>query len=355
MKNAWPGVQLHLLFLSKHPGYPTQDLIAGHHLLSSAHFITLREGSPHHPSEQRVKMSQILTQVRGIAQAKQVDWVIDFEMNGLRSAWLTWALTQGAKPSWGQRPGAPIQTLGVHQFWPRAWFYTRTSVSLPSYIQQEGLTTPMDYTHRDFVVLSALGLKRGGTPIELEASEASVLQAHALLSAAFQDVLSPPGSLHPSPRQRPVWGLNIGCGTPDALGKRPRMNDLVASVVALSERHAFDLVLTGAAFEREVNEEFIEVFNEQINALAHPPVHTPGLLNAAGTGSLRDLSGLITCCELFLSTDSGPYHMAVGLKVSTLVWFVLDQPASYHGVPWCERVVNPGVPEVLQAVERLIG
>ena len=92
-----------------------------------------------------------------------------------------------------------------------------------------------------------------------------------------------------------------------------------------------------------------------MNALAHPPVHMPLLLNAAGTGSLRDLSGLITCCELFLSTDSGPYHMAVGLKVSTLVWFVIDQPASYHGVSWCERVVNPSVPEVLQAVERLIG
>ncbi len=355
MKNAWPSVQLHLLFLSKHPGYPTQDLIAGHHLLSSAHFITLREGSPQHPGKHRVKMSHILTQVRDIAQAKQVDWVIDFEMNGLRTAWLTWALRHGAKPSWRQRPGAPIQTLGVNQFWPRAWFYANSSVSLPTYMQQEGLTTPMDYTHRDFVVLSALGLKRGNTPIELHASEASVLQAHALLSAAFQDVLSHTGSLHPSPRQRPVWGINIGCGTPDALGKRPHMSDLVASVVALAQRHSFDVVLTGAAFEREVNEEFIQAFNERMNALAHPPVHMPLLLNAAGTGSLRDLSGLITCCELFLSTDSGPYHMAVGLKVSTLVWFVIDQPASYHGVSWCKRVVNPSVPEVLQAVERLIG
>jgi ADP-heptose:LPS heptosyltransferase len=123
----------------------------------------------------------------------------------------------------------------------------------------------------------------------------------------------------------------------------------------LAERHCFDVVLTGAAFEREVNEEFIQAFNERIHALAHPPLHTPRLLNAAGTGSLLDLSGLITCCELFLSTDSGPYHMAVALKVSTLVWFVIDQPASYHGVSWCERVVNPGVPEVLQAVDRLIG
>jgi len=370
MKNAWPHVQLHLLFLSKHPGYPTQDLIKRHHLLSSAHFITLREGSPQDPSKKRVKMSHILWQAQSIAKEHEVDWVIDFEMHGLRTAWLTWRLGQlplkRHEGSVHSNEGLEnhlkprrIQTFGVNQFWPRAWFYRHSSVSLPQYSHQEGLASPMDYTHRDFVVLSALGLRRGDTPIELEASEASVLKAQSLLEQAF-----PPDSQTSAISPRPLWGLNIGCGTPDALAKRPRLKDLVQSVLALAQRYTFDLVLTGAPFEREINEEFIEALKEQLNEQLNnqlnevktdldPSPVKPRLFNAAGTGSLSDLSGLISKCELFISTDSGPYHMAVALKVPTLVWFVIDQPASYHQVPWCERVVNPNVSVVLEAVKTL--
>ena len=94
MNNAWPGVELHLLFLSKHPGYPTQDLIAAHHLLSSAHFITLREGSPQAPSAKRVPMSRIFQQALEVCEQQGIDWIIDFEMNGsammgrVKSTWV---------------------------------------------------------------------------------------------------------------------------------------------------------------------------------------------------------------------------------------------------------------------------
>ena len=33
LKDKWPQAQLHLLFLSKHAGYPTEDFIRQHHLL----------------------------------------------------------------------------------------------------------------------------------------------------------------------------------------------------------------------------------------------------------------------------------------------------------------------------------
>ena len=366
MNNAWPGVELHLLFLSKHPGYPTQDLIAAHHLLSSAHFITLREGSPQAPSAKRVPMSRIFQQALEVCEQQGIDWIIDFEMNGLRTAWLTWqlqrAMGQGQKRA-GQRslPAASclhaVQTLGVNQFWPRGCFYRQSSVSLTRFMRQEGLSAPMDYTLRDFVVLAALGLRRQETPIELQAGAASLARAQALLSDAFPQVGSGP--------KRPLWGLNIGCGTPDALGKRPPMADLVQSLVALAQHHDFDLVLTGAPFEREVNEDFIEKFSQafsQALSQAFDPVldeqpvaalSAPRLCNAAGTGTLEDLSGLIVSCECFVSTDSGPYHMAVALKVPTLVWFVIDQPASYHDTPWCARVVNPSAQGVLEAVSEL--
>jgi len=49
MHDRWPGVELHLLFLSKHAGYSSEGLIRQHHLLTSAHFVTVREGTPQDP------------------------------------------------------------------------------------------------------------------------------------------------------------------------------------------------------------------------------------------------------------------------------------------------------------------
>lgn len=46
LKNKWPDVELHLLFFSKHAGYATESLIQQHHLLSSAHFVTVRAHDP---------------------------------------------------------------------------------------------------------------------------------------------------------------------------------------------------------------------------------------------------------------------------------------------------------------------
>ena len=346
MKDAWPEVELHLLFLSKHPGYPTQDLIAAHPLLASAHFITVREGSPQNPSAKRVPLSQLVHQAFTICVEHDIDWIIDFEMHGLRTAWLTWRL----KRMLTQRQTPPhqraIQTLGVNQFWPRAWFYTQCSVSMSAFMKKQGLISPMDYTERDLVVLSALGLQRQATPIELEAPAHAKAHAQALLSLALPE--------QPSSPKRALWGLNIGCGTPDALGKRPAVSDVVQALVLLAREHRFDLVLTGAPFEHEVNEAFIQAFRQALDAQAGRLDPAPRLYNAAGTGSLTQLSGLIAACELFLSTDSGPYHMAVALKVPTLVWFVIDQPASYHAVSWCARVLNPSAQAVLAAVNQVL-
>ena len=46
LHDRFPGVNLHLLFLSKHAGYPSEELMRDHHLLASVRFVTIREGSP---------------------------------------------------------------------------------------------------------------------------------------------------------------------------------------------------------------------------------------------------------------------------------------------------------------------
>jgi ADP-heptose:LPS heptosyltransferase len=46
----------------------------------------------------------------------------------------------------------------------------------------------------------------------------------------------------------------------------------------------------------------------------------------AGKTNILELVGLIKACRLFISYDSGPYHMGVALKVPTLGVFVKDFP-----------------------------
>jgi len=46
LKDLWPEAELHLLFLSRHEGYPSEVLISQHHLLASATFLTIRKGDP---------------------------------------------------------------------------------------------------------------------------------------------------------------------------------------------------------------------------------------------------------------------------------------------------------------------
>jgi ADP-heptose:LPS heptosyltransferase len=103
--------------------------------------------------------------------------------------------------------------------------------------------------------------------------------------------------------------LNIGCGTEDAIPKRPALPDLVAGLVALYGRQAFALHLSGADFEREVNEAFLTLFKA---AMARQGWQTEAM-DWSGQLSLDELTGLLGQADLVVSSDSGPYHMAVVL------------------------------------------
>lgn len=323
LKNRWPDVQLHLVFLSKHPGYPTEALIEQHPLLSSAHFITVRDKDPSHPDGAKVAFTAVWRSVRSVVQTVQADGVIDFEPHGIKTSVLTWLS--------GRALGA--STWGVAQFPLRSLFYQHSAPSMGDYAQSHGLTLPMDYTHRDFVVLAAMGLQRQDTPIEMQVTaEGRVWQAQHV------------------PRWKnhlPTIGLNIGCGTPDAKVKRPDLNHLARCFHQFLSHHPANLVLSGAPFEKDVNQAFIQCFN----AIAP---HQVTVIDAAGETTLSGSTGLIDACDVFVSTDSGPYHMAVALRKPTLVWFTYPEVTSYHDHPWCQRLIQPSAEEFTSAVSSLL-
>lgn len=314
MTTRWPGVELHLLFLSRHPAYVTEELIRAHHLLTSATFLTVRAGSPHGAKGRRTPHRVLLAQVRDVSRRVRPDWVIDFEPSGLRSTLVARCAARANR----------AQSVGIAQFPGRGLLYDLAAPSSAQYAQRHGLTLPMDYTHRDFVALAALGVERQGTPIELQLSPQGRQYQQELI-----------GRL---PVGLPLVGLNIGCGTPDAIHKRPAIAQLVECLGVARRDRPHNLVLSGAAFERDINQEFIAAYASRWGDASH-------ILDLSGATSLTTLAGLIDLCQVFISTDSGPYHMSVALRKPTLVWFTYAEVTSFHEQPWCRRLIQPDADE----------
>ena len=322
LKDKWPRAELHLLFLSKHAGYPTEDFIRQHHLLASATFLTIREGTPADQDAKRVPLSVTKQQVIALSQQLQPDLVIDFEASGIRSSLVTrWAAKAvGAK------------SAGIAQFFGRGLFYDFHAPSVKDYASAQGLQIPMDYTERDFVALAALGLYRDETSIELQVLADGVAYAQKLKKRL--------------PAGKRVIGLNIGCGTPDAYPRRPQIDQVLKAMHAIASEGPYVCLLTGAPFEKSINEAFIHTFGIQKGGIE--------FIDCAGQTSLSELTGLISLCDVFISSDSGPYHMAVALKKPTIAWFMYDEPAAYHRYDWCKCLVQPSAEQVAQAMLALL-
>ncbi len=343
LKNRWPQAKLHLLFLSKHPGYASEGLMGAHHLLDSCTFLTLREKSPDVKGVSKTPFKRLLSEALHLAVDKEVDCVIDFEMHGLRTSLLTWCLLKGMKK---KKQLTPLNSVGVGQFPLRSWFYGQSSASLEDFAKARAKPLPMDYTDRDFVALSALGLERNGIPIELEVARSEVVKARDLLN-----------SFEVKPwkeriERLPVLGLNIGCGTVDALNRRPDLKLIASALVQLFKQQPFNLILTGAPNERDVNKAFLELLtNELENNLNQ--IQTISWVDLAGETDVLALSAVVSLCNIFVSSDSGPYHIAVALRVPTFCWFVFKEPAAIHNVTWCRHGINPTKDEFVSKVLEL--
>lgn len=303
LKTRWPEVQLHLLFLTRWPGYPSEELIREHFLLSSTHFIPIREGNfagirgilPR-------TWFDILPKVKKITREIDPDLIIDSEPFGIETSIVARVARRCCS--------APV--VGVAEVPGRAMLYDYAGQSLRTYARCRGLCWPMDYTNRDYAALTALNLERNGQRILLRETVKGAAYRKSFLARLTPD--------------RTAIGLNIGCGTQDAASKRPQLPLLVESLGRVAMRHPFQLLLTGAENERHINSEFRSHYASRWGTTTH-------IWDLAGTCSLSSLTGIISLCSLFISSDSGPYHMSVALNVPTLAIFNFPSPAHYHREP----------------------
>ena len=150
LKDRWPESELHHIFLNKHPGYEVEELINSHHLITSATFITLKEGNPHIAKRHNTHYKVIRDQIPALDRQIKPDLIIDFESSGLRTTLLV-------------RNAAKIgsaKTVGITQVPGRGLLYDMSVPSTFTFAKQRGFTLPMDYMNRDFVVLRARHKKR---------------------------------------------------------------------------------------------------------------------------------------------------------------------------------------------------
>jgi ADP-heptose:LPS heptosyltransferase len=326
LKNRWPNANLHLLMLSKHAGYASEEFIRSHHLLASASFITVRSGHPGQTAQRNLSISTIYKSIEINLKDVSLDLVIDFEPYGVKTALLSRWISR--------RKNA--KSIGIAQFPLRRYFYSRSAPSVTNYVRDRGLNQPMDYTERDFVVLDALGIRRDSTQITL-----------SLSGAALGWQKNNPISMQ---ENKKIVVLNIGCGTLDALSKRPELNKLADCLVALYSQSPFQLHLSGANFEKKINEEFQAIL---VSAMQQNG-YCCDIYDWSGQPSLTELPGLLAKANLVVSSDSGPYHMAVALGVPTLCWFNFDTPASYHHCTHVQTLILPSCDQFVQAATCLI-
>ena len=319
LKNAYPNVELHLLLFTREPGYPSEELIRDHHLLSGFSMVDKR--TPNFREWRR-----FWADLNNIAKKIRPDMVIDFESGGLRTS----LVALWFRCRWGAR------AIGINTLPGRSLFYSRTAISPRKFAIKRGLPWPMDYTDRDFVALSALGLERDGRPIELEETKTGQQARNALRRD------------HGLSESLPILGLSIGCGTHGAIGKRPDLDMLSELVAGLEVEHGMQLVLTGAPFESEINERFCALHRKRSSAR---------IIDLAGKTNISGLTGIIKACSLFVSSDSGPYHMSVAMRVPTLAIFRWDNRTHFHLHPWvrcCIASDAKSLPQLRKAAEELL-
>ena len=307
LKNTYPEAELHLLFFTREPGYPSEQLIREHHLLSSFTTIDKR-------TKTLKEWRRFWADVQKVGRRVRPDLVIDFESNGVRTS----LVAAWFRLRWGAR------TVGINAVPGRSLFYGRAAPSRKQYAQRRGLAWPIDYTERDFVALAALGLERGGCAIEMRETETGRQFRLGLRRSQGLD------------ETVPLVGLNIGCGTPGALDRRPNLPLLSELIAGLERDYGMRLVLAGAPFEREVNREFIALHRQR----SLEPV-----IDLAGETNISGLTGIISACRLFISSDSGPYHIAVALEVPTLTVLNYPNQEAVHQHSWVRTCVAPTLAE----------
>ncbi len=320
IKEQIPGVRVHIFFWPHKTPSAAEYIMYHSEYLDSVHIIqrdqVKRWWGRYTPLRSFKKAFELLRQV---AELEQVDLVIDQELHGIDNAILSvWFRLK------------KIKTIGISQYPLKCLFYSFCSDNDRVYAKKNKTSYPLDYTDKDYVALDCLGIWRDGQKISISPRPIGSDVAVWLGVASM------------------LVGINIGCGGDVEVAKRPAISLYVNIINSLIRRYDCDMILTGTAEESWLNEGILKSLSD---------VARPRVKNLAGKTNMEDLLGVITSCKCFISSDSGPFHLAVALEVPAIGLFNWPNPACYHVNSITENIVLGSVDDlsnVLSAFERIV-
>ncbi|MCK5209611.1 MAG: glycosyltransferase family 9 protein [Cyclobacteriaceae bacterium] len=141
---------------------------------------------------------------------------------------------------------------------------------------------------------------------------------------------SPPQLVIKKPIEYPLPGgeyvvLNVRSGPPSRFIP---ISKAVEIIVALKEKYPFEIVLTGATFEKD----YINEIEDQVKA-DYP------VINLAGKTSIIELGWVLKNAKAMITTDSGNGHFANALGTKTVVLFGAGLQSRCH--PYNKKIFRP--------------
>jgi len=166
-------------------------------------------------------------------------------------------------------------------------------------------------------LISGLGLKTSPPKISLPVTQEEKGKAKEMLLSLNVDLKKPLIILNPGASYGP--------------SKRWHAENYAKLAILLQDRKKAEILITGSKDEAEL-----------VESIASFMTKKP--LNLAGQTSLRELAGLISNADLFITNDSGPMHIANALKIPVIAIFGPTNPNSTGPFQQPAAVIKKDVP-----------
>jgi heptosyltransferase-2 len=178
-------------------------------------------------------------------------------------------------------------------------------------------------------LLGAIGIKASETDPYIRLSGSERTWARNLLSSRFPD------------QSKPLIGINPGAAYGSAKRWPPqRFADLTVKI--LNELNG-RIVIFGGQSDVGVANEIVAEINRSAKKI-NTETYRSHLLMMAGKTGLRELASLIAECDVFLTNDTGPMHMASALQVPVIAMFGSTSPVRTGPFGILHNVVSRNMP-----------
>jgi lipopolysaccharide heptosyltransferase II len=286
VRDAWPDAQIDLAVGSWNA--PLATLIPG---ITTVHVLDVpwlaREGAGH-------RWPDLMRRARAL-KAQRYDLALNFEPD-IRSNWLAWLSGAPRRLGYWTGGGGPLLTESL-AFDPAA---------------HVGVNA-------ERLVRAAAGPAGAGlAPVRARAAR---LQVPDAARARAQALI---GGLH-----RPIIGVHVNGGRES---KQWHLDRFAAVARQLARDRGASIVLTGSAGDRPM-----------VNAVAAQltGIH---VIDTAGTLDVVELAAVLSMLDVFVSSDSGPMHLASAVDTPVVALFGPADPRRYGPRAATERILRVDLP-----------